>query len=126
MNRLLKVETGCQKVGQENDFTTTTAKESAQTATAAAKGDAQAIAANATVPAAPEAAPEEASGQIVATTADYFVHGFLVLGSGIPNATQGIVISKTVWVAKTTATFAAPNIAESVETVETVKTMRGQ
>ena len=54
------------------------------------------------------------------------VHGFLVLSSGIPDATQGSVISKTVWVAKTTATIAAPNIAEAVETVETVQTVWGQ
>ena len=54
------------------------------------------------------------------------VHGFLVLSSGVPNATQGSVISKTVWIAKTTATIAAPNIAEAVETVETVETVWGQ
>ena len=46
---------------------TPAAKESAQTA-AAAKGDGQATAANTTVP----AAPEETSGQIIPTTADYF------------------------------------------------------
>ena len=56
------------------------------------------------------------------------MHGFLVLSSGVPNATQGSVISKTVlvWVAKTTATITAPNIAEAVETVETVETVWGQ
>ena len=54
------------------------------------------------------------------------MHGFLVLSSGVPNATQGSVISKTVWVAKTTATIAASNIAEAVETVETVETVWGQ
>ena len=54
------------------------------------------------------------------------VHGFLVLSSGVPNATQGSVISKTVWVAKTTATIAAPNIAEAMGTVETVETVWGQ
>ena len=48
------------------------------------------------------------------------MHGFLVLSSGVPNATQGSVISKTVWVAKRTATIVAPNIAKVVETVETV------
>jgi hypothetical protein len=47
---------------------TPVAKESAQTAAAAAKGDGQAPAANTTVP----AAPEETSGQIIPTTADYF------------------------------------------------------
>ena len=51
------------------------------------------------------------------------VHGFLVLGSGVPNATQGSVVSKIDWVAKTTATIAAPNTAEGVETVETVETI---
>lgn len=47
---------------------TPAAKESAQTAAAAAKGDGQATAANTTVP----AVPEETSGQIIPTTADYF------------------------------------------------------
>jgi len=57
---------------------------------------------------------------IVHNRCRYLVHRFLVLSSGVPNATQGSVISKTVWIAKTTATIAAPNIAEAVETVETV------
>ena len=51
------------------------------------------------------------------------MHGFLVLSSDVPNATQGSVISKTVWVAKTMAAIAAPNIAGAVETVKTVKTV---
>ena len=54
------------------------------------------------------------------------VHGFLVLSSGVPNATQDSVISKTVWVAKTVVTIAPPNIAGAVETVETVETVWGQ
>ena len=56
----------------------------------------------------------------------YSVHGFLVLSSGVPNATQDSVISKTVWVAKTVVTIAPPNIAGAVETVETVETVWGQ
>ena len=54
------------------------------------------------------------------------VHGFLVLSSDVPNATQGSVISKTVWVAKTMVTIAPPNIAGAVETVKTVETVWGQ
>ena len=55
-----------------------------------------------------------------------WVLGFLVLSSGVPNATQDSVISKTVWVAKTVVTIAPPNIAGAVETVETVETVWGQ
>ena len=55
-------------LNKEAATATTAAKGFAQTAAATAKGDAQATAANTTVP----AAPEQASGQIVPTTADYF------------------------------------------------------
>ena len=63
---------------------------------------------------------------IVHNRCRYLVHGFLVLSSGVPNATQGSVISKTVWIAKTTATIAAPNIAGAVETMETIETISAE
>ena len=49
-----------------------------------------------------------------------------MLSSNVTNATQGSVISKTVWVAKTTAAIVEPKMAGAVKTVKTVKTVWGQ